>query len=140
MKYKIDYDVDACFWCRSCELVCSLYHEGECNPSLSRIKISLDLFQQKAEAIVCHQCENAKCIVACPVEGAMNIDEGTGSVTIDEEKCVRCGNCAEACPFNSGEIIKLSPLKGKFIKCDLCGGDPQCVEICPTRALRYVQY
>lgn len=140
MKYKIEYDADTCFWCRSCELVCSLYHEGDCNPSLSRIRISLDLFQQEAEAIVCHQCENPRCIIACPVWGAMGIDERTGSVTIDEEKCVGCGICAEACPFNGERIIKLSSSTGKFIKCDLCGGDPQCVEICPTGALRYVKF
>jgi len=70
----------------------------------------------------------------------MSIDEGTGSVTIDEEKCVGCGSCAEACPFNSEGVIKPSVIAGKFIKCDLCGGDPQCVEICPTGALRYVQF
>ncbi len=26
----------------------------------------------------------------------------------------------------------------KIVKCDLCGGDPKCVDFCPTEALRYV--
>ena len=25
----------------------------------------------------------------------------------------------------------------KVIKCDLCGGDPQCVRFCETKAVRY---
>ena len=29
-------------------------------------------------------------------------------------------------------------LRGKVIKCDLCGGDPQCAEACPTGAITYV--
>jgi Fe-S-cluster-containing hydrogenase component 2 len=27
---------------------------------------------------------------------------------------------------------------GKVVKCDLCGGDPQCAEACPTGAITYV--
>ncbi len=26
---------------------------------------------------------------------------------------------------------------GRVLKCDLCGGDPICVKVCPTGALRY---
>ncbi|NDA14992.1 MAG: (Fe-S)-binding protein, partial [Gammaproteobacteria bacterium] len=27
---------------------------------------------------------------------------------------------------------------GKVDKCDLCGGDPQCVKACPTDAITYL--
>ena len=40
----IEVDVDLCLTCRECEVACSLYHEDECNPSLSRIRIEFDDF------------------------------------------------------------------------------------------------
>ena len=108
---------------------------------MSRINISLDVFQQEVEAIICQQCKRPMCITACTVEGAMTIDEKTGSVIIDKERCIGCGKCAQACPFNAeGRVIKLNPLTGTYIKCDLCGGSPKCLELCPTGALSYVQF
>jgi len=71
----------------------------------------------------------------------MRVDDKTGSVVIDENRCSGCGECAEACPFNAERtVIRLNSTTGKYVKCDLCGGNPQCVEICPTGALRYVEF
>jgi Fe-S-cluster-containing hydrogenase component 2 len=43
--------------------------------------------------------------------------------------------CITACPFG---VISLHPEKHVAIKCDLCGGDPECVKHCPTGALKYL--
>jgi Fe-S-cluster-containing hydrogenase component 2 len=32
----------------------------------------------------------------------------------------------------------MDPQKEELVKCDLCGGQPQCVEWCPTGAIRFV--
>ena len=67
-------------------------------------------------------------------------DEDTGLVYIDEEKCVNCGACAEACPYG---IPKADAEKGVYVKCDGCkdrvaqGKKPICVEACPLRALDF---
>ena len=53
-------------------------------------------------------------------------------VKIDETKCNGCGLCQKACPY--GMIIFEEEQK-KASKCDLCGGKPQCVRVCPTNAL-----
>ena len=37
------------------------------------------------------------------------------------------------CPFAAISIDEL----GRIVKCDLCGGSPRCVELCPTGALSY---
>ena len=39
-----------------------------------------------------------------------------------------------ACPFGN---IHFDDERGAAIKCELCGGNPRCVEYCPTGALSY---
>ena len=43
--------------------------------------------------------------------------------------------CTIACPFGT---VNYNQDTGKVIKCDLCGGDPQCAAVCPTDAIVYV--
>jgi Fe-S-cluster-containing dehydrogenase component len=73
----------------------------------------------------------------CPKEAISKSEDGI--VTIDEEKCIGCGKCIEACPFDA--IIMLPD--GVAAKCDGCvdevakGWEPTCVRACPMRALSY---
>jgi len=135
-KYALSFDASICRWCRSCELVCSLFREGTQSPRLSRIKLWVNTLDLEARAEFCMQCGIPKCMEACPVDGAMIIDPKTGARIIVEEKCIACGKCAEACPFNSEGTILFLNARGKaYAKCDLCGGEPKCVEYCPTGAL-----
>lgn len=137
-RRRIQFNDERCIWCRSCELICSLSHEGECNPSLSRIRISLNVFDAAVGASVCRQCDDPECVEACPV-GAIKSDEATGAFYVSADECTACGSCAEACPFNQeGNIIFLNPARNVYVKCDLCRGSPQCVEICASKALTHV--
>ena len=74
---------------------------------------------------------------ACPVQGAMKVHRETGARLIVESKCIACGECARKCPFNTeGTVVFLNAKKGVYVKCDLCGGEPKCVEFCATGALK----
>jgi len=136
-KYRIEFEGDRCIWCRNCELVCSLHHEGECNPELARIHIFLDQFEVEVEGHVCRQCDDPQCLYVCPV-GAIQVDEITGARIILEDRCVACGLCSEVCPYGRENIV-FNPKRNVYVKCDLCSGMPQCVETCPSGALKYVQ-
>ncbi len=46
----------------------------------------------------CRRCLAHPCTVVCPVD-AVSIQENRG--LIDQEKCVRCGRCAQVCPYNA---------------------------------------
>lgn len=135
----IAVDKEVCVGCRTCELMCSLHHNDEFDLSLSRLYVSRSPFEALFTPEVCRQCLAPECYVVCPVEGAMKIDEKTGARLIVEEKCVGCGVCAQACPWNGeSRIIRLNAAKKVYEKCDLCGGAPSCVEFCPVNALTYV--
>jgi len=53
----------------------------------------------------------------------------------DEAICVGCESCIYACPYAAP---KIHPLSGKTVTCDLCSGQPHCVQVCTTGALSFV--
>jgi Fe-S-cluster-containing hydrogenase component 2 len=71
----------------------------------------------------------------CPTK-AIRIDDVTGARVIDQELCIGCQTCIQACSYELSRI-RFDRVKKKAIKCDLCGGDPACVKACPTGALSY---
>ncbi|MDO8490887.1 MAG: 4Fe-4S dicluster domain-containing protein [Dehalococcoidia bacterium] len=118
---------DFCTGCRTCEIVCSLKHTGTANPALARLKLVHSRKDHSTFPIICRHCKNAPCQAACPVPGAMHTDPKTAAVIINEEKCIQCLACVEACPFAA---IQVGPAR-EILKCDLCGGNPLCAEYCP---------
>jgi len=138
---RLEVDLERCHQCGLCELFCSLYHEGVCSPSFSRISLLRNPFTGDGLLETCRQCAYPDCYFVCPV-GAIIIDEKTGARVIVEENCIACGKCAEACPFNSSKtIIKYDKEKEIYFKCHLCYGreeGPVCVEACPWNALKFI--
>ncbi len=127
-------DPKKCTGCKLCELACSLRHEGECNPDLSRIRI-IDWNNQGIYLPVsCQQCEDGSCMAVCPKD-AIYRDDKLDRVMVDYDRCISCKMCISACPFGA---IRFDENRGKIIRCDLCDGDPQCVRFCDTKALAFV--
>jgi len=42
----------------------------------------------------------------------------------------------KACPWN---MIVYNEEADTYSKCDLCGGDPQCVKYCPADAIKFIE-
>jgi Fe-S-cluster-containing hydrogenase component 2 len=132
MPAHIEWNETQCSTCMSCVIVCSERHTGMSAPSRARIRILVDLLlKNEMTAHYCRQCEDAPCAEACPEE-AIAFDEGVRAWLVDDEKCMACAACVDACPY---EAIVVDPVTDTATKCDLCGGDVRCVEICPTKAL-----
>ena len=131
-------DIGKCVGCGVCELVCSWKHNDEFNSSKSRIHNTIFMEEATAISVVCYQCEDPFCGRICPA-GAITVkkDESSGAtlVTVSETKCVGCKMCMLACPYG---CIVVSD-RGCAEKCDLCGGDPECVKFCPTGAISFVE-
>ena len=125
-----------CTGCKTCELICSLYHFGECNP----VKSAIHVIRRERNGLVfclplvCQQCEPAPCIDACPTQ-AISRDEA-GTLHFNKDECNNCEFCIEACPVGA---ISFTADQTGIINCDLCGGDPQCVPACHGHCLTVVE-
>jgi len=129
-KFKFVYcDPSKCVGCGICELVCSLKHENRFSSVASRIR-SVRLYPYRNVALTCVLCENPPCVKACPRDALTQAQDG--HIVVDEDKCVGCGLCIEACDFG---VIMLHPLRMVAIVCDLCDGSPLCIDACPEDAL-----
>lgn len=126
-------DVNLCTGCRSCVMACSLIKEGVFSPTKSRIQILTNESKCLSIPTLCEHCTDPPCIPACPVN-AISQDKITGIAKVNKKICTGCGMCKEVCPYDS---IKIRD--GKVYKCDLCGGDPECVKVCYANALQYVE-
>lgn len=151
----IVYDSRLCLGCQSCMYACSMTHEGEANPSLSRIQIIRDApsftkYPYDIVMSVCRQCVTPICVQNCPT-GACHVDAANGNVRrIDQEKCIGCQRCIKSCPQRPHRTI-WDPAKNKSTKCDLCidapywsrqggpDGQQACVSGCPAKALSLVK-
>lgn len=57
-------------------------------------------------------------------------------IHIDEEKCIGCGACADAC--HEGAIAMVDG-KAKLLRDDYCDGLGDCLPTCPTEAITFVE-
>ena len=137
-----------CTGCQRCEMNCTLANDGDCHPYMSRIRVR-DVVNYGSEIDAnkavgggmfgdwsvlpetCKQCADPACLNACPMK-AIYVEEGTGIRKIDEEKCVGCGMCVNACPW---KMPRIDVETRKSTKCVSCGA---CVAGCPTSALKMV--
>ncbi len=128
----VSVDPSKCTGCGICELAC-FQEKGESSPLKSRIRIvrMKPLFNF---ALACRACEDAKCVTACPEKALTQSDE-TGLILVSDKKCKGCDWCVQACEHGG---ITIQSDTGLATVCDLCGGEPQCVEFCPEEALEVV--
>lgn len=154
-------DPSLCIGCLTCEVICSRVHREQGLSDIPRIRIFNNEATVLAPALLdaygdrghyhqspCLMCPDAPCHYVCPAD-ALPIEVNTGARIIDENKCIACGRCAEACPFpvypeseaTGGELlgqetrITYDPAKDVYTKCDLCYWRPEgpaCVERCPV--------
>lgn len=123
-----------CTGCRICEQWCSFHHYGVVSPAKSKITIHKIHERLVSVPVACSQCTKAPCIQVCP-EGAISRDPETYGLKLDEDLCIGCRLCVEACIRG---CIKVDGGLGMPLLCNLCEGDPQCAAHCPEDALLYL--
>jgi carbon-monoxide dehydrogenase iron sulfur subunit len=130
----VSVDPGKCTGCGICEYACVLEKEKDTlNPLRSRIRV-VRMTPMFNFALACRFCEDAKCVTACP-EKALSQSEQTGIIMVKEKQCKGCDWCVQDCPYGG---IAISSETGLAVACDLCEGEPKCVEFCPEEALDLV--
>ncbi len=130
----VSVDPGKCTGCGICEYACAL-EKGELvwNPIRSRARV-VRMTPFFNFTLACRFCKDAKCVKACP-EKAIIQSENTGILIINDKKCKGCDWCIQACEHGG---INIHTDTGKAVACDLCEGEPQCIEACPEEALEIV--
>jgi Fe-S-cluster-containing dehydrogenase component len=104
--------------------------------NVSHVKIAKAFFVPK----MCNHCAASPCVQVCPVGASYRTKDGV--VLVDQEHCVGCGYCVQACPYGSRFIPHeaSAPHTRTAQKCTLCyhritkGLKPACVAACPVGA------
>jgi Fe-S-cluster-containing hydrogenase component 2 len=135
----IGRNLENCTGCRLCQIACSEIKEQKIQPAIARI--SVHQFYPGIEfPVACYQCgDGAKCAEACPVD-ALSVDSSKGlhTIKIDTSRCTRttrnssCTACQDKCP---GKAVTFHPKTKEPLICDLCGGDPACLKVCPSKTI-----
>jgi Fe-S-cluster-containing hydrogenase component 2 len=138
LEKTIQVDIEKCVGCRACEVACSLRNVGKSNPTRSKIRVIR--YEKRGEfhnfvPMICQQCSTPLCMEACPVN-AITRNPETGAMVVSEQTCVGCKVCTVACPIGG---VSIDPVTNVAFKCDLCGGDPECVKYCEPKAISYVE-
>ncbi|MBI2930366.1 MAG: 4Fe-4S dicluster domain-containing protein [Planctomycetes bacterium] len=87
---------------------------------------------------ICNHCKFSPCTQLCPVGASFRSPDGV--MLVDEERCIGCGYCVQACPYGSRFI---HPVKHVASKCTFCyhrvtkGLPTACVAACPVGARRF---
>ena len=146
MRYGMAIDLDRCIRCRTCYVICKVMHDipnqFEARKKYTRLRFiepeigTYPNVHRHFLPIHCMQCDNPACVAVCP-SNALTIDDNN-LIRFDRTKCIGCGACVEACPYNARY---LNEEKGIADGCDFCadrvaeGKQPWCVERCIGNAI-----
>jgi tetrathionate reductase subunit B len=148
-------DTSRCNGCYSCQIACKDEHCGndwspyaKPQPDTGQFWLKMNEFvrgnvpqvKMTYYPVMCQHCEDAPCMAACGVEGAMYVRDD-GLVMIDPKKCTGCMNCVDACPYGCIYYNSNLNLAQKCTGCahllDRGWTEPRCVDACATGALMF---
>lgn len=137
------YNLNKCVGCNACVVACSIENNTDISNNYRKVNTfnnlqfsGLPLYHL---SLACNHCDDAPCVAGCP-STALQKNQETGIVTIDDKLCIGCKYCTWTCPYDAPKFN----IHSKVIeKCNLCestvlnGGIPACANLCPTGALSY---
>ena len=135
-RYAMAIDLSLCVGCAACAVACKM--ENEVPPGVFNLWIREREVGEYPNLVVefrpeqCLHCENPPCVPVCPTGASYQTKDGL--VLVDPKKCIACGACIAACPYDARYLHPA----GYVSKCTFCahrlekGKVPACVETCPT--------
>ncbi|SHN60192.1 4Fe-4S dicluster domain-containing protein [Desulfitobacterium chlororespirans] len=135
------YNQNYCVGCHSCETACMVKNQVDVGVSWRTLdSFEVEINGRMVERYLSHSCMHCaepQCASVCPTKAYTKREDGL--VIQDHDKCVGCGYCIYACPY---QAPKMNPYTKKTEKCTGCydlidaGEQPMCVRGCPVQVLK----
>lgn len=107
-------DLQRCTGCGACMVSCKSENNVQAGAAwsgrMTKTEGTFPNVRYEYVPTLCNQCENAPCVRACPTRAMV---KGDGGITEHwPTKCIGCGTCAVACPYQ--EIWRNPPAPHRF--------------------------
>jgi len=140
MRYGFVIDQERCIGCHACTVACKEEHQVPIGVFRTWVKyIETGEFPQSRRhfgVMRCNHCDDAPCIEICPTSSLFRRSDGI--VDFDNQRCIGCKSCMQACPYDA---LYIDPNSNTAAKCNFCAHrveknlEPACVIVCPTQAI-----
>jgi Fe-S-cluster-containing dehydrogenase component/formate-dependent nitrite reductase membrane component NrfD len=140
MRYGFAIDQRTCIGCHACTVACKTEHEVPVGQFRTWVKyVDSGSFPDTTRSfgvMRCNHCTDAPCVKICPTQALFKRDDGI--VDFDNERCIGCKSCMQACPYDA---IYIDEDTHTAAKCNMCAHrvdndlEPACVVVCPTHSI-----
>jgi len=129
-----------CIGCHACTVACKSEHNIPIGVNRTHVKyIEKGEFPNNTREFSvhrCNHCTDAPCVEICPTTALYT--RADGIVDFDNDRCIGCKSCMQACPYDA---LYIDPDTHTAAKCNYCahrldgGYEPACVIVCPVEAI-----
>ncbi len=140
VNYGFVIDNRKCIGCHACTVACKSEHEVPIGVNRTHVKyIEKGEYPNTTRSFSvtrCNHCEDAPCTTICPTSALWT--RADGIVDFDNDRCIGCKSCMQACPYDA---LYIDPNNHTAAKCNYCahrvdvGFEPACVVVCPVEAI-----
>lgn len=140
MRYGFIIDNRKCIGCHACTTACKSEHDVAVGVNRTYVKqVEKGEFPDTRRifsVMRCNHCTDAPCVEICPTEALFTREDGI--VDFDNNRCIGCKSCMQACPYDA---LYIDPDTQTAAKCNYCahrvdvGREPACVTVCPEHAI-----
>ena len=140
MNYGFVIDNRLCIGCHACTVACKSEHDIPIGVNRTHVKyIEKGVFPNSTREFSVHRCNHcaeAPCVEICPTTALYT--RADGIVDFDNDRCIGCKSCMQACPYDA---LYIDPNTSTAAKCNYCahrldgGYEPACVIVCPVEAI-----
>jgi Fe-S-cluster-containing dehydrogenase component/formate-dependent nitrite reductase membrane component NrfD len=140
MRYGFLIDQHRCIGCHACTVACKEEHNIALGVNRTWVKYvekgKYPDTRRHFAVLRCNHCDDAPCIEICPTVALFRRPDGI--VDFDNQRCIGCKSCMQACPYDA---LYIDPERNTAAKCNFdasrveMGYKPACEVVCPTQAI-----